>query len=116
VGRAVGETEETYLKDFGSRLRRPMCGGGSAPPETHTNHSGATPLCWGIAPDFINASRKGTAIPDIGRHSRERVFTQCFLSSLWTAISLSTTLLGSVAALTSDMTQKPEDNNKNQDG
>src|SRR6266542_2552297 len=30
--------------------------GGSTP-----NHSGATPLSWGIAPDSINSSRKDTA-------------------------------------------------------
>src|SRR6266542_6497538 len=39
--------------------------GGSTP-----NHSGATSLSWGIAPDSINSSRKDTALPHIGRHSR----------------------------------------------
>ncbi len=55
----------------GSRLCRPMCGGGSAPPEVAPLIiPGATPLSWGIAPDSINSSRKGTALPHIGRHSR----------------------------------------------
>src|SRR2546427_7807205 len=37
----------------------------------HPNHSGATPLIWGGAPDSLSSSRKGTALPHIGRHSRE---------------------------------------------
>ena len=41
--------------------------------------SGLRPLTvWGVAPDSINSSRKGTAgtaLPHLGRHSRERVST-----------------------------------------
>ncbi len=35
---------------------------------------GLRPLSWGIAPDSMNSSRKGTALPHIGRHSRKPRF------------------------------------------
>ena len=31
----------------------------------------------GVAPDSINSSRKGTALPHIGRHSRDVLLTAC---------------------------------------
>jgi hypothetical protein len=40
---------------------------------------GSAPVIWGIAPNRVRTSRKGAAgaaLPHIGRHSRERVFTQ----------------------------------------
>src|SRR6266545_1269012 len=59
------------------------------------NHSGATPLSWGIAPDSINSSRKGTALPHIGRHSRELEFSHNLYRSRFRICRF--TLLESVA-------------------
>jgi hypothetical protein len=55
----------------GSRLCRPTCGGGSAPPFCMHQDFGAMPLFWGAAPDAIRSGRKGIALPHIGRQSRK---------------------------------------------
>jgi hypothetical protein len=61
----------------------------AAPPHRRphpTAFRGSAPVIAGTAPNLIGTSRKGTALPHIGRQSRERTFPQCLPRLILTSL------------------------------